>query len=188
MSRLVSDLLSLARADAGYAMEKTGVEMLPLVEEVARNAVHLPRKADFRVGDLSPLAGVRVLGNADYLRQLLFIFIENAFKYTPEGYVLLEAAREADQVGLVIADTGIGMNSEEVPHIFERFYRADVSRGKTAGTGLGLAIAKWIIDEHRGSVEVRTREGEGTTFTIWLPVLFNGADSAIMDETDRTNA
>jgi signal transduction histidine kinase len=80
------------------------------------------------------------------------------------------------------------MNSEEVPHIFERFYRADVSRGKTAGTGLGLAIAKWIIDEHRGSVEVRTREGEGTTFTIWLPVLFNGADSAIMDETDRTNA
>jgi signal transduction histidine kinase len=172
MSRLVSDLLSLARADAGYVMEKSEVDMLPLVEEVARNAVHLPRKADFRIGDLSPLAGARVYGNADYLRQLLFIFIENAFKYTPEGYVLLEAAREADQIGLIVADTGIGMNSEEVPHIFERFYRADLSRGKTSGTGLGLAIAKWIIDEHRGSVEVRTREGEGTTFTIWLPVLF----------------
>jgi len=188
MSRLVSDLLSLARADAGYVMEKTEVEMLPIVEEVARNAVHLPRKADFRVGDLSPLAGVRVLGNADYLRQLLFIFIENAFKYTPEGCVVLEAAREADQIGLIIADTGIGMSGEEVPHIFERFYRADVSRGKTSGTGLGLAIAKWIIDEHRGSVEVRTREGEGTTFTIWLPVLLDGkADSAIMDGADRTN-
>jgi signal transduction histidine kinase len=173
MSRLVSDLLSLARADAGYCMEKTEVELLPIVEEAARGATHLPRKADFRVGDLSPLAGVRVWGNADYLRQLLFIFIENAFKYTPEGCVLLEAAREADQVGLVIADTGIGMSCEEVPHIFERFYRADVSRGKTAGTGLGLAIAKWIIDEHRGSVEVRTREGEGTTFTIWLPVLIS---------------
>jgi Signal transduction histidine kinase len=172
MSRLVSDLLSLARADAGYVMDKSEVELQPIVEEVARNAVHLPRKADFRVGDLSPLEGVQVYGNADYLRQLLFIFIENAFKYTPEGYVLLEAAREDDQVGLVIADTGIGMNSEEVPHIFERFYRADLSRGKTAGTGLGLAIAKWIIDEHRGSVEVRTREGEGTTFTIWLPVLY----------------
>jgi len=188
MSRLVSDLLSLARADAGYVMEKTGVELLPLVEEVARNAVHLPRKADFRVGDLTPLAGVRVLGNADYLRQLLFIFIENAFKYTPEGYVLLAAAREADQVGLIVADTGIGMSSGEVPHIFERFYRADESRGKTSGTGLGLAIAKWIIDEHRGSVEVRTREGEGTMFTIWLPVLFSGdRDSAIMEEADRTN-
>jgi len=188
MSRLVSDLLSLARADAGYVMEKTEVELLPLVEEVARNAVHLPRKADFRVGDLTPLAGVRVLGNADYLRQLLFIFIENAFKYTPEGYVLLAAAREADQVGLIVADTGIGMSSGEVPHIFERFYRADESRGKTSGTGLGLAIAKWIIDEHRGSVEVRTREGEGTMFTIWLPVLFSGdRDSAIMEEADRTN-
>jgi len=171
MSRLVSDLLSLARADAGYVMEKTEIELLPIVEEAAKGAVHLPRKADFRVGDLSPLEGVKVLGNADYLRQLLFIFIENAFKYTPSGHVLLEAAREADQVGLVIADTGIGMNSDEVPHIFERFYRADLSRGKTAGTGLGLAIAKWIIDEHRGSVEVRTREGEGTTFVIWLPVL-----------------
>lgn len=171
MSRLVSDLLSLARADAGYVMEKSEVELLPIVEEAAKGAVHLPRKADFRVGDLSPLEGVKVLGNADYLRQLLFIFIENAFKYTPSGHVLLEAAREADQVGLVIADTGIGMNSDEVPHIFERFYRADLSRGKTAGTGLGLAIAKWIIDEHRGSVEVRTREGEGTTFVIWLPVL-----------------
>ena len=101
--------------------------------------------------------------------------------------MLLEAKREADQVGLVIADTGIGMSGEEVPHIFERFYRADVSRGKTSGTGLGLAIAKWIIDEHRGSVEVRTREGEGTTFTIWLPVWFNReADSAIMEKADRT--
>ena len=188
MSRLVSDLLSLARADAGYVMEKSELDLQPIVEEVARNAVHLPRKADFRVGDLSPLEGVKVLGNADYLRQLLFIFIENAFKYTPEGHVLLEAKREADQVGLVIADTGIGMSGEEVPHIFERFYRADVSRGKTSGTGLGLAIAKWIIDEHRGLVEVRTREGGGTTFTIWLPVLFSReTDSAIMDEAGRTN-
>ncbi|REK54090.1 MAG: two-component sensor histidine kinase [Thermobacillus sp.] len=188
MSRLVSDLLSLARADAGYVMEKTEIELLPIVEEAAKGAVHLPRKADFRVGDLSPLEGAKVLGNADYLRQLLFIFIENAFKYTPSGHVLLRAVREADQVGLVITDTGIGMSSEEVPHIFERFYRADLSRGKTSGTGLGLAIAKWIIDEHRGSVEVRTRQGEGTTFTIWLPVLFPGeADSVIMDEADRTN-
>jgi len=188
MSRLVSDLLSLARADAGYVMEKAEVELQPIVEEVARNAVHLPRKADFRVGDLSPLEGVKVLGNADYLRQLLFIFIENAFKYTPEGYVKLEAKREAGQVGLIIADTGIGMSGDEVPHIFERFYRADVSRGRTSGTGLGLAIAKWILDEHRGSVEVRTREGGGTTFTIWLPVLFSReTDSAIMDEAGRTN-
>ena len=64
------------------------------------------------------------------------------------------------------------MNNEEIPHIFERFYRADESRGQTSGTGLGLSIAKWIIDEHGGSVEVSTREGEGTTFIVWLPIAF----------------
>ena len=127
-----------------------------------------------------------VWGNPDYLRQLVFIFVENAFKYTPEGHVELKALRADDQAGVVISDTGIGMNSEEVPHIFERFYRADLSRGKTSGTGLGLSIAKWIIDEHRGSVEVRTREGEGTTFVVWLPVFFPpGGDSAIMEGADR---
>ena len=81
--------------------------------------------------------------------------------------------RSQDQAGIIIKDTGIGMNNEEVPHIFERFYRADESRGETSGTGLGLSIAKWIIDEHGGSVEVSTREGEGTTFTVWLPIAFH---------------
>ncbi|MNJ61428.1 Sensor protein SrrB [compost metagenome] len=65
------------------------------------------------------------------------------------------------------------MDRSEIPQIFERFYRADPSRGVTQGTGLGLSIAKWIIDEHAGSVEVITRRGEGTTFVIWLPVAFN---------------
>src|SRR5690606_28041742 len=85
LRRLVADLLSLARADAGYVMDKEPVLLLPLVEEVARRAHHLPRSAEWIVGDLRPLEGVTVEGNSDYLRQLLFIFIENAFKYTPEG-------------------------------------------------------------------------------------------------------
>jgi signal transduction histidine kinase len=121
---------------------------------------------------LSALDGAVVHGNKDYLQQMLFIFIENAFKYTTHGYVELSAVRADNQIGLRIADTGIGMNKEEVPHIFDRFYRADVSRGKTAGTGLGLSIAKWIIDEHGGSIEVKTMIGEGTEFLIWLPVGF----------------
>jgi signal transduction histidine kinase len=62
------------------------------------------------------------------------------------------------------------MDKEEVPLIFERFYRADISRGKTTGTGLGLSIAKWIIDEHKGSIEVKTTQGEGSVFIIWLPI------------------
>ncbi|MGO4107802.1 sensor histidine kinase [Paenibacillus sp. YAF4_2] len=189
MSTLVNDLLALARADAGYEMEKTNVQMMPLVEEVGRRAGLLPRNAEWRIGDLSALDGYQVYGNADYLQQLLFIFIENAFKYTPHGWIEMTATCRENQLGIIIRDTGIGMNPEEVPHIFDRFYRADESRGKTVGTGLGLSIAKWIIDEHRGSIEVTTREEEGSTFIIWLPIDFSPQPaSIIMEGTDQNEA
>ncbi|EFM10035.1 integral membrane sensor signal transduction histidine kinase [Paenibacillus curdlanolyticus YK9] len=182
MSRLVNDLLSLARADAGFVMEKSNVELMPIVEDVCRRAQHLPRKAEWIIGDYSQLQDVRVYGNPDFLRQLLFIFIENAFKYTPSGTVELTAIRQDDRAGIVVRDTGIGMKGDEVPKVFDRFYRADVSRGKTSGTGLGLSIAKWIIDEHNGFVEVTTREEEGSTFTVWLPVAFSRQhESGIME-------
>lgn len=170
MSRLVNDLLSLARADAGYVMQKESLAIRPLIEEVARRAQFLQRKAEWIVGDLSGLEGAYVRGNKDYLQQMLFIFIENAFKYTPCGSVTLTVIRQDNQIGIRIHDTGIGMNEKEVPYIFERFYRADVSRGITSGTGLGLSIAKWIIDEHFGSVEVVTKPGKGTSFVVWLPL------------------
>src|SRR5690606_4253863 len=85
MSRLINDMLALARADAGYEMEKEPIALRPIVEEVSRLASFLERKAEWRPGDYSVLEGVHVLGNRDYLVQLLFIFIENAFKYTDEG-------------------------------------------------------------------------------------------------------
>lgn len=185
MSTLVNDLLALARADAGYVMEKRILPVLPLTEEVVRRAQLLPRTAEWKIGDLAKLSDVHVYGNHDYLQQLLFIFIENAFKYTPNGYVELSSVRRDGLIGWKIQDTGIGMNPDEIPHIFDRFYRADESRGVTVGTGLGLSIAKWILDEHGGSVEVVTREDEGSTFTIWLPKDFSArGDSTIMVEAD----
>ncbi|WP_025680911.1 sensor histidine kinase [Paenibacillus massiliensis] len=173
MSRLVSDMLSLARADTGQVIDKQPTALQPLVKEVARRAQYMDRTAEWSVGDLSVLNGVYTDGSKDYLQQMLFIFIDNAFKYTPEGRVSLDVALYQGQVGLRISDTGIGMDKNEVPYIFDRFYRADESRGVTEGIGLGLSIAKWIIDEHSGSVEVVTRRGEGTTFMIWLPVSFS---------------
>lgn len=130
MSRLVNDLLALARADAGFQIEKRELAVKPLLEEVARKAQMLPRSAEWIVGDLSPAEDISIYGNQDYLQQLIFIFIENAFKYTEHGFVRMDALRHGGQVGIRIADTGIGMEKEEVPHIFERFYRADVSRGQ----------------------------------------------------------
>ncbi|MCM3127368.1 sensor histidine kinase [Paenibacillus provencensis] len=170
MSRLVNDMLSLARADTGQTIDLNPTPLSILVKDVARRAQHLPRTAEWKYSDFEVLNGTYVLGNKDYLQQMLFIFIENAFKYTPEGIVTLDAVVYNGQVGLRISDTGIGMDKNEVPYIFDRFYRADESRGITKGTGLGLSIAKWIIDEHNGSVEVVTKLGEGTTFIVWLPL------------------
>ncbi|CAM4377833.1 sensor histidine kinase [Saccharibacillus endophyticus] len=183
MSRLIGDMLSLARADAGQTMQKELLQLGPLVEDVVRRAQFLPHRAEWAPGDLSALDGIAVVGNKDYLQQMLFIFIENAFKYTAEGQVSLDILVYRQQVGIRVKDSGIGMDKDEVPHIFERFYRADESRGKTPGTGLGLSIAKWIIDEHKGSVEVVTVKGEGTTFIIWLPALFPEIQAASAAET-----
>lgn len=176
MSRLINDMLSLARADAGHTIDKEILPLSTLVDEVVRRAQFLPREALWLQGDLSVIQNAYVMGNRDYLQQMLFIFIENAFKYTPEGSVTLDAVMADNQVGIRIADTGIGMDRAEIPHIFERFYRADPSRGIIQGTGLGLSIAKWIIDEHGGSVEVVTKRGEGTTFVIWLPAIFDALE------------
>lgn len=172
MSRLVGDMLSLARSDTGRTFPKEPVPLEPMLGEVARRAALLPREAEWVPGDMSKLNGKYVVGNKDYLQQMLFIFIDNAFKYTPSGEVRLDTVFYEDQVGIRIADTGIGMDKDEVPYIFDRFYRADKSRGMTEGIGLGLSIAKWIIEEHNGSVEVVTRQGEGTMFIVWLPSLF----------------
>lgn len=186
MSRLVNDLLSLARADSGYVMDKEPIELMPLVEEAARRASFLPRTSDWKVGSLDALAGVSVVGNRDYLMQLLFILIENGFKYTPAGEVRLEAYRSEDRVGISIVDTGIGISRSDMPRIFDRFYRADESRGQTAGTGLGLSIAKWIADMHRAVLDVQSVPEGGSRFTIWLPVDFSDrADYGIMEASVR---
>lgn len=182
MSRLVNDMLSLARADAGQTIMKDALPAGELLEEVVRRAQFIPHRADWQP-DVSPqLHEYFVYGNKDYLQQMLFIFIENAFKYTPEGIVTLDTVLYPDQIGIRISDSGIGMDQEEVPHIFERFYRADESRGVTPGTGLGLSIAKWIIDAHEGSVEVVTAKGKGTTFVIWLPLAAVPVESEILAE------
>lgn len=169
MSRLVSDLLSLARADSGLKMDKTILPIKEVIDAGVKRANFLPKTAHWETSDLDSAAEVYVYGNADYLLQMMMVFVENAFKYTPAGTVKLTTTMDGGRIGIVVEDSGIGIGEHDVPHLFDRFFRADVSRGQTAGTGLGLAIAKWIVDEHHGEVEVRTALGKGTRFTIWLP-------------------
>lgn len=171
MGRLVHDLLTLARADAGQQIKQDLVELKPVVEAVVRKAQLIPKTADFRVKSLDVLKNVYVIGDRDYLQQLFFIFLDNAFKFTPEGTVEFVPILEDHHIQFMIRDSGIGMSPEEMSHVFERFYRADISRGSTPGTGLGLSIAKWILDEHRGTAEIDSCEHKGTTFMIRLPMV-----------------
>jgi len=113
--------------------------------------------------------GGEIFGDEESLEKMILIFLDNAVKYTPQGgKVWLKSRQEKGKLILEIKDTGIGISKTDLPHIFERFYRADKARAK-GGFGLGLALAKMIIELHHGSVKVASRVGRGTTFIIKLP-------------------
>jgi two-component system, OmpR family, sensor kinase len=166
MSRLVANLLVLARADAGLHIEKQPVHVEEVMQEVYRHARLLSDGVRLRLEGPEP---AQVEGSPDYLRQLLLILVENALKNTPAGgEVCLADPVENGFVRLTVKDSGNGIPDEALPHIFERFYQADKSR-TGGGTGLGLAIAKWIAEEHGGRIEAQSQIGFGSTFTVWLP-------------------
>lgn len=167
LTRLVNGLLTLARADAGLHLERTVLDPGPIVEEVYRQARLLGRE---QIVTLGAVETAPVLGNADAIKQLLLILADNAVKYTPPGgKVDLSARREGEWVLLQVSDTGPGIAPEDLPHLFDRFYRADRAR-HTGGAGLGLAIARWIAGEHGGLITVDSEPGRGSTFTVRLPV------------------
>jgi signal transduction histidine kinase len=173
MSRLVADLLLLARADAGIQLEVEPVELDTLLLEVYRQARLMSDGVDVRLGHEDQAV---VMGDADRLRQLFLNLVDNALKYTPAGgQVKLSLYNEQDQVRVVVSDTGIGIPEEDLqpgpsglPLIFERFHRSDPARSQ-GGTGLGLSIAHWITQAHGGQVTVESQLGAGSRFTVLLP-------------------
>ncbi len=117
---------------------------------------------------------IQVLGDRDRLKQVLLNLASNAVQYTPAGgQVTLALRRVGSQAQLIVSDTGPGIPAEDLPHIFERFYRGEKSRRRSQGSGfgLGLSIAYWIVRNHGGTIEVQSTVGSGTTFAVWLPIL-----------------
>jgi heavy metal sensor kinase len=171
MSRLVEDLLLLAKADAGrMSLVKMVVELDTLLLEVYNQSRLLNISGiDVSLGSIDQ---AQVLGDPDRLKQLLLNLVSNALKYTPEGgTVILSLSRDAQFAFVTVEDTGIGIPEADLPHIFDRFYRVDKARARAmGGTGLGLSIAKWIVDAHGGQLSVVSTVGEGSTFTIQLPL------------------
>lgn len=169
LSRLVADMLALARADAGISLPRQRVEVDRLVLEAVKEARHLARGQTIEVDKLEPAI---LLGDGDRLKQLLLILLDNAVKYTPAGgRVSVELGRQSRIANILVRDTGVGIPDDALPHLFERFYRADPARARDpGGTGLGLSIAQWIVDQHGGRIEVQSCLGVGTTVTVMLPI------------------
>lgn len=174
MTRLVGDLLLLARADAGgLPLEKKKVELDNLLFEVYRQVRLLEKSVEVKVTEVDQVC---MMGDVDRLKQLLLNLISNAIKYTPDGGTVdVSLSKKNGWAYLKISDTGMGIPAEDLPYIFDRFYRVDKARARAqsgqGGAGLGLAIAKWIAQAHGGNIDVTSQVGEGTTFTIILPVL-----------------
>jgi signal transduction histidine kinase len=175
LTRLVGGLLLLAQAESGkLALNMKRVELDLLVTEVfqemsilAGNRVHLR---------LNEIDQAYVNGDRDRLKQVFINLVANAIQYTPQGgEIFLSLETVGGQARIIVRDTGPGIPTEDLPHIFERFYRAEKSRTRreTTGFGLGLSIANWIVERHGGRIEVNSQEGKGTTFAIWLPLYTN---------------
>ena len=174
MGRLVQDLLMLARADVGWLPEMAPVELLSIVREAARIAAPLAGERSFEV-DLPVIVdggGYEVLGDADKLKQLLLILLDNAFTHTPpETTVRLSLRTELHEAVIEVADNGPGIPDEHAARVFDRFYRADDARARSSGgTGLGLAIARWIAETHHGSIQLSSAADGGASFIVRLPV------------------
>ncbi|MCC6791110.1 MAG: HAMP domain-containing histidine kinase [Thermomicrobiales bacterium] len=171
MRRLIEDLLLLARAEAPPAAEDrwTDVALDELVSEAVRigGALAVGQRITALV-----TSGVRVRADRDRLLQVLLILIDNAIRHTPAGgSITVTTSRANGQAEIRVSDTGAGIAPVHLPHLFERFYRADSSRQRgSGGTGLGLSIARAIVERHNGSISVTSSLGRGTSFTVSLPV------------------
>jgi two-component system OmpR family sensor kinase len=176
MAELVDALLTLARADEGIApLHRESVDLRGIVEEVQETGELLAEEAGVTMEVATPTEAMVVSVDASRIRQLILNLVTNAVKYTPAGgSVRMQLGPVNGRVALSVADTGIGIAPGDLPHIFDRFWRADSARTRTGerpGSGLGLAICKWIAEAHGGRIDVVSRPGRGTTFTVTLPRL-----------------
>jgi heavy metal sensor kinase len=194
-TQLVEALLTLARADAGAAhLHFTDLDLSPVLQKIGQQVLVLAHSRGLSFS--SELSGQHLYlqGDSAALERLLFAILENALKYTPVGgFVRLRSSVSADQIMIEIEDTGVGISPAELPHIFDRFYRADQAGSREIqGSGLGLSIARSIAEIHKGQIEVESEVGVGSLFRIVLPLasavtaIDSSAEQLLDAQTART--
>ena len=175
MQELVEQLLFLARGDSGRnTLELALANVAGLVAEVADESAMIDADHSYELGfDRAATRDVRyvVTGDASMLKQSVRVMVQNAARYSAAGTtVTLGVSADDGSVAYSVRDEGIGMSPEDASHVFERFWRADSAReASKEGTGLGLAIARWIVDEHHGTIDLVSSEGVGSRFTVRIP-------------------
>jgi signal transduction histidine kinase len=180
LTRMVGDLLLLAQAESGkLPLDKRLVELDTLLLEVMGQMQVLAQgHLNLILGDIDQ---VLVCGDQDRLKQVLVNLIGNSIKYTPPGgEVNLSLGKVDDRAQMTVSDNGPGIPEEDLPYIFERFYRAEKSRTRQRdgkGFGLGLSIAYWIVRNHGGQIKVESLKDQGTTFYVWLPLAINDCEN-----------
>lgn len=173
LTRMVGDLLLLAQAESGkIPLANEVVELDTLLLEVLNQMQVLAHdKVKLNLGNIDQ---VLVCGDRDRLKQVVVNLLGNSINYTPKGgEILVGLGKVSDRAQLTVTDNGPGIPAEDLPHIFERFYRGEKSRTRQKegkGFGLGLSIAYWIVRNHGGRIEVNSTVGRGTTFCVWLPL------------------
>jgi heavy metal sensor kinase len=171
MRNLTESLLQLARLDAGQEpMKQEHFDLSRIVRECVEMVRPLAAERGIRIQD--DVSSQECLGDAERIGQVVTNLLTNAIHFNrDQGEVRVSAHAEGDALFLAVADTGQGIPAEDIPHLFERFYRVDKSRSRIQGrNGLGLAICKAIIDAHGGSIGVSSQPGAGSTFTVKLPL------------------
>ena len=175
MQRLINELLQVAKLNSQEYRQQIKLEPTDLIPLLHKTQQDLSAQADEKKITVNidvPSEPIIVMANSDWLKQILINLLDNSIKYTlPTGLITLRCYQENQEVFLTIKDSGIGIPSSDLPLIFDRFYRVDKARARSAGgTGLGLAIVKFIVEMHGGQITVQSTVNKGTTFTITLPL------------------
>lgn len=170
LERLVRDLLELSKLQSGkISIKKESIHIINLIKDTLRSLRTIADKKNIQIVEEYDNNINEMNGDYDRIKQLIVIFVDNAVKYSPDNTVISIKLELKEKLEIIIKDEGYGIKEEEIPYIFDRFYKSDKSR-KFKGTGLGLSIAKYIIELHEGNVSVESKLGKGTVVSIYLPV------------------
>jgi len=172
MTKLVGELLTLARSGSGeHNFSFESFQFDQMINEVAEQFQWLAQAKNIEL-NIRMDEKINLMGDPDRLRQLIIILLDNAVKYTPAyGQITLSCRLNKQRLEVVVEDTGMGITEEDLPHIFDRFYRSDKSRSRAeGGAGLGLSIAQWIIEGHSGAIRAESKPAKGTKFYFQVPL------------------